>query len=254
MTLQFAIALLLCTGIGFSLGLIGGGGSIITVPLLVYLFHVEPHQAMGMSLAVVGATSLFATGLQHSAGHVHFRTGMVFAAIGVAGAYFGSGLSYLLSPPALMLAFAALMIVVSLLMLRNNSEEHEEEGHRRRAWYLILLAGLGVGVLTGFLGVGGGFLIVPALVFFCGLPIKQAVGTSLLVISLNSAGGLVGHWRHGGFDLRLTALVTLFALAGAVAGVLLSKKTKPRNLSRGFAFFVLAVALFLLVKNLPALF
>lgn len=246
-----AVGLLLSAGIGLSLGLIGGGGSIITVPLLVYVMGVEPHAAVTMSLGVVGATSLAGAGLHHGHGAVRLRTGLIFAAAGMLGAYFGSRLTYLLSDAALLLTFATLMIVVSVRMLA--SAPREGRGVHRPAPHLaILAAGAGVGVLTGFLGVGGGFLIVPALVFFGGLGMKEAVGTSLLVIALNSAAGFAGHLRLGELDLRLTALVTLFAVAGVVIGSRVAHRTPPERLRLWFAWFVLAVAALLIVKNLPA--
>ncbi len=247
---RLAAGLLLSAGIGLSLGLIGGGGSIITVPLLVYVMGVEPHAAMGMSLAVVGATSLIGSVLHYRAENVAVRTGLIFASAGMVGAYFASRLTYLMSDAALMLAFAAVMVVVSARLL--TQEESGAEAPGRPAVAKVLAAGAGVGVLTGFLGVGGGFMIVPALVLLAGLGMKQAVGTSLLVITLNSAAGFAGHLQRGAFDLRLAALVTLFAAAGVAIGARLAHRTHPGRLRVWFAWFVLAVALLLVVMNLPA--
>lgn len=253
MLASLIIGLLLSAGIGLSLGLIGGGGSIITVPLLVYVIGVEPHAAMPMSLAVVGATSLVGTGMHHRRGTVRLRAGLIFAAAGMLGAYFGTRLTYMLSDASLLLTFAALMIVVAVRMLRTATREGDGDGERPAApLWTILAAGAGVGVLTGFLGVGGGFLIVPALVFFAGLGMKEAIGTSLLVITLNCIAGLAGHLRHGAFDLRLAALVTLFAVAGVAAGARMAHRTSPVRLRLWFAWFVLAVAALLVAKNLPA--
>jgi hypothetical protein len=249
MTASFILGLLCSALIGLSLGLIGGGGSIITLPVLVYLLHVEPHPAMGMSLAVVGATSLFGAGLHYRNGNVSLRAAMLFAATGIGGAYFGSRLTYLLSPPALLLTFAALMLVVSLRMLAARSPASGAPHSPHVAG--LLAAGLGVGMLTGFLGVGGGFLIVPALLLFAGLGMKQAVGTSLLVIAVNSAAGFLGHMQRAAFDWRLAGLVTLCALTGAVAGTRYAHAAHPETLRRIFAVFVLAVALFLIYRNLP---
>jgi len=248
---RLAAGLLLSAGIGLSLGLIGGGGSIITVPLLVYVMGVEPHAAMGMSLGVVGATSLVGAGMHYRSGTVRLRTGLIFAAAGMLGAYFGTRLTYMLSDAALLLTFAGLMIVVALRMLMSGAGEGDGAGRAAPLW-TILTAGAGVGVLTGFLGVGGGFLIVPALVFFGGLGMKEAVGTALLVIAMNSAAGLAGHMQRGAFDMRLAALVTLFAVAGVAVGARLAHRASPERLRLWFAWFVLAVALLLVVKNLPA--
>jgi uncharacterized membrane protein YfcA len=245
--LHIIAGLLLSAVIGLSLGLIGAGGSIITVPLLVYVMRVHPHQAVGMSLAVVGSTALVGAGMHALRGAVSLRAALLFAAGGVLGALGGSRLTYLVSPQTLLLIFAALMFTVAVLMLRDKRPDEARAASVPRA----LAAGLGVGVLTGFLGVGGGFLIVPALVLFGGLTMKQAVGTSLLVIAMNSAAGFVGHLGYGEFDLRLGALVGGMAILGALAGTQLSGRISAPALRRGFAWFVAAVAVFLLVKNLP---
>jgi uncharacterized protein len=249
MTIAFLAGLLCSALIGLSLGLIGGGGSIITLPVLVYLLSVEPHAAMGMSLAVVGTTSLFGAGLHYRNGNVNLRAGLLFATTGILGAYFGTRLTYLLSAPALLITFASLMLVVSarMLLAKQPASSAPHGLHISR----LLAAGLGVGVLTGFLGVGGGFLIVPALLLSAGLGMKQAVGTSLLVIAINCASGLAGHMQRASFDWRLAGLVTLCALAGAIVGTGYAHATHPETLRRIFAYFVLAVALFLFYRNLP---
>lgn len=252
--MNFILGLILSAGIGFSLGLIGGGGSIITVPVLVYVLNVEPHEAIAMSLAVVGATSLVGAFLHWQRGTVRLKNGLSFGASGVVGALAGSPLTYLLSPAALLLTFAALMLVISVLMLRKNTQITAENFAPHTEIGKALAAGFGVGVLTGFLGVGGGFLIVPALVTFGGLSIKDAVGTSLLVIFLNCVAGLIGHASHSAFDWRLTILVTALAVSGTVGGTLLSHRIEARNLQKVFAVFVFAVAVFLLAKNYSFLF
>lgn len=248
--MHLAIALLLSAGIGLSLGLIGGGGSIVTVPVLVYVLGVDPHEAIAMSLAVVGATSLVATALHARAGSVDFRTGALFGVFGVAGALVGSALTYLVPPAVLMLSFAVLMLVTATAMLAGR-ERSEDGPHPARSTPVAAAAGFTVGALTGFLGVGGGFLIVPALTLVGGLRMKAAVGTSLFVIFVNCVAGLAGHLRHGAFDLGTAALVTALAVAGTLAGAALSHRTSPGRLRTGFAVFVIFVAAFLAVKNLP---
>jgi uncharacterized protein len=245
--LHIIIGLLLSAVIGLSLGLIGAGGSIITVPLLVYVLRVHPHQAVGMSLAVVGSTALVGAGMHALRGAVSLRTALLFAAGGVLGAFGGTRLTYLVSPSTLLLIFAALMFLVAILMLRDRRPDEARVASLPRS----LAAGLGVGVLTGFLGVGGGFLIVPALVLFGGLSMKQAVGTSLLVIAVNSAAGFAGHLGRGDFDLRLAAMVGAMAILGALVGTTLSGRMPATALRRGFAWFVIAVAALLVAKNLP---
>lgn len=242
------LGLLLSGLIGLSLGLIGGGGSIITVPLLVYVIGVAPHEAIPMSLAVVGATSVVGAGLHHRDDRVVWRTALIFGASGIVGAFFGSRLTYLVDPRTLLLIFASLMLVVAALMLVRTDRVERETDHRAVLWKAIA-AGACVGVLTGFLGVGGGFLIVPALMLFGHLRVKEAIGTSLVVIAINCGAGLVGHLRFGALNIPLTALVGTFAISGALFGTLIAGRTSPATLRKGFAFFVIAVALFLVVRN-----
>lgn len=206
-----------------------------------------------MSLAVVGATSLIGVVLHARRGAVDLRTGAVFGAAGIFGALGGSKLTYLVSPGALLLSFAALMLVTAISMLLRRGKERSAPRARRGSTVKAVLAGLGVGVLTGFLGVGGGFLVVPALVLFGGLAMKEAIGTSLLVIAINCAAGLVAHLQYGGFDLRVAVLVTVLAASGTLLGTTLSHKASPARLKTGFAMFVIAVALFLVAKNYSTL-
>jgi len=256
MELQLLIGLFLSGLIGLSLGLIGGGGSIITVPVLVYVIGIEAHEAIGMSLAVVGATSLIGSFFHYRRGNVEMKTAILFGVAGIVGALAGSPLTKLFSPSALLLAFALLMLIIAIVMLRrgksNKTVQPNETPHQPQIRKAIF-AGFGVGVLTGFLGVGGGFLIVPALVMFGGLPMKKAVGTSLFVIFLNCAAGLVGRAGGNHFDWSLAALVTLLAVAGTISGTLLSHRIAAGRLQTGFASFVLVTAFFLIAKNYTVL-
>ena len=249
MDIHLILGLALSAGIGLSLGLIGGGGSIITLPVLVYVIGVDAHQAVGMSLAVVGTASMIGAAVHHRRGAVNVKTGAVFGFFGTVGAYFGSGLTYLFSDGALLLVFATLMVVIAVLMLIRERGGKSGAAPTRSSRVKAAAAGLVVGLLTGFLGVGGGFLIVPALVLFGGLAMKDAIGTSLVVIAINCAAGLAAHLSYGGFDLGVTALVTALAAAGALVGAALSHRAAPRQLRRGFAVFVIVVAAFLFAKN-----
>ena len=245
---MFYLGLILSAVIGLTLGLIGSGGSILTVPILVYFLGVEPHDAVGMSLAVVGATSIFGAYLHWKRGSVDFSSGMLFGISGIAGALLGSPLTKTVSPPVLLLIFGALMFVVAVSMLwrrKHAGDETKLEPNRFKA----ILAGFGVGVLTGFLGVGGGFLIVPALVLFGGLKMKEAIGTSLFVIFLNCVAGLVGHASQEHFGWSLTVLVSGLAVGGAGLGTILSHRLAAHSLQKMFAVLVLAVAVFLVAKN-----
>jgi uncharacterized membrane protein YfcA len=253
MGLQLILRMLLSAGIGLSLGWIGGGGSIITVPVLVYVFGLEVHQAIGTSLAVVGATSLIGAMLHARHGAVDFKSGLLFGGTGMVGALLGSRLTHLFSPSGLLLSFAALMLVVGAAMLVRKPKAAGNIGSPRRSLPKAAMAGIIVGALTGFLGVGGGFLILPALVLFSGLEMKEAIGTSLLVIAINSSAGLVGHLSNGEFDLRLTLLVTGLAVTGALAGTALSRRTSSAHLDKVFAGLVILVGLLLTAKNFDAL-
>lgn len=240
------LALALSTLIGLSLGLLGGGGSILALPVLVYVARVDVHAAIGMSLAIVGGTALVG-GLVHArAGRVDLRAGALFGIAGMIAAPLGARATHLVAPRLLLLLFAALMLGVGTLMLRGGGEIRTRLRPPRLA---APLAGLLVGLLTGFLGVGGGFLIVPALTLLAGLELPAAVGTSLLVIAANSAAGLAFHLGQGEMPAGLTGALTLAAVAGALAGVRLSSGLQPARLRRGFALFVILVGLALLARN-----
>jgi uncharacterized membrane protein YfcA len=249
MSFQLLIAIALSTVVGVSLGLLGGGGSILAVPLLVYVAGVDVHLAIGMSLAIVGATSLVGALVHARGGRVDLRAAALFGVAGMIGAPAGAQASHAVSHRALLLLFAALMIVVGGLMLRGRrSAGAAAIGHRRHL-AAVLGAGGGVGLLTGFLGVGGGFLIVPTLTLLAGLPIHTAVGTSLLVIAANAAAGLAGHLHQGELPLGLTAAFTTASVLGALLGVRLSGRFEPARLRRAFAGFVVLIGLALLAAN-----
>jgi len=250
---MYLIGLILSAAIGVSLGLIGGGGSILTVPILVYFLGVEPHEAVGMSLAVVGATSLFGSLLHYKRGNVNFSAGALFGISGTFGAFLGAPLTKLVAPDILLLVFGGLMFVVAVSMLWRKNHSADKIPHRQVLWK-SLAAGFGVGVLTGFLGVGGGFLIVPALVMFGGLAMKEAIGTSLFVIFLNCVAGLIGHASQNHFDWSLTVLVIILAVGGAVFGTIFSNRLAANRLQRMFAYLVLAVSVLLFAKNYTVLF
>lgn len=242
-------ALALSALIGLSLGLVGGGGSIVTVPILVYVAGLTPREAVALSLPIVGTTAAVGGVLQYRAGNADLKTALVFALTGMVGALLGAPLTRLFPGPVLLLLFAALMVAVGLRMLRGRAEpEPAETGacHPLRCG----AAGLGLGVLTGFLGVGGGFLIVPALLRFAKTPMRKAVGTSLLIIAANSASGFVAHLADVGRYGPLAAVFTLSALAGLAGGTALGRRLHPRGLKTAFAGLALGVATYLILMNL----
>ncbi len=235
-----ALALLLSLIIGISLGALGGGGSIVTFPILVYVAGIATGpEAVGMSMAIVGSVSLLGSYLHSRRGNIALRTAVYFAVAGMVGAYVGSTGTQLISSSLLVFLFAMLMFMVGLIMLAGKlpaSREHSCSLARG------LMVGFGVGLLTGFLGVGGGFLIVPALVWFTGLDTKRAVGTSLAIIAANSAAGLIGQLRYTHWNWALTAQFVGLSLMGMVMGVTIATRARDRSLRRAFAVMVLAVA------------
>ena len=246
-------ALLLGAGIGISLGVLGGGGSIITLPVLVYAAGVPATEAVGMSLAVVGTTSLVGGGLNLRRGLVHPKAAVLFSSTGIVGALGGAQLTHLVSPTVLLLLFAALMIVIATLMLFRSGKPKPKPGTVCH-WPRCAATGLGVGVLTGFLGVGGGFLIVPAMVIFGRLATKTAIGTSLLVIAVNSFAGLIAHLQKTSFNWGVAGMFTAVALVGMLVGLQFASRVSGERLNRWFAWFVLAVAAFVVAQNWGALF
>jgi len=244
--LAFAATVALAAVIGLSLGLLGGGGSILAVPVLVYVAGLEAAEAIPTSLAVVGATSLIAC-LDHArAGRVDARAAIAFGVTGAVGAAAGARLTPLVGGRGLLLLFALVMLSAGGLMLRPAAPS----ARARHPW-AVPLAGLSVGVLTGFLGVGGGFLVVPALALLARLEMPVAVGTSLAVIAVNAAAGLAGHLGRGELRGGLTLAFTAAAVAGALAGSRLAGRARPAALRRGFALLVILVGLALLIGNLP---
>lgn len=240
-----AQALAAAVAIGISLGLLGGGGSILTVPVLVYWARLPPLEATYASLVVVGLTSLSAA-LQHAArGHLNLRAALLFAATGIPASFMGSLLSRRIPEKTLLILFACLMIVAGLAMLLRRAYRPGESSVAR-----VLTAGIGVGVLTGFFGVGGGFLVVPTLVLFAGLPMADAVGTSVAVIAFNCAGGFAGRFSSSApIHWVQTIEFSLVAIAGSFLGAFLVSKTPVLVLRRLFAIFVLGVAAFMIVRE-----
>jgi uncharacterized membrane protein YfcA len=249
------LALPFGVAIGLSLGLVGGGGSILALPVLVYVLGEPVKAATTESLLIVGATALLAS-LDHlRAGRVRLRTAFAFGAAGVLGALGGTALNRVVPSRSILLAFAALLLVAAAAMVRGRGEPRRPEIHPRGRglWLRVLPAGLATGVLTGFFGVGGGFAIVPALTLLLAVPLTAAVGTSLLVIAITSAGALAAHLGSGRVDWTVAAAFTAAAVAGAVAGSRAGRRTRPHRLAQAFAVLVVGVAAFLVAKNVVAL-
>jgi uncharacterized membrane protein YfcA len=259
--------LLASTVIGISLGLIGGGGSILTVPVLVYLFNVDPVLATAYSLFIVGLSSLVGAFPKYKAGMIDLKTALVFGVPSIIAVFLtrkvlvpaipatlfeiaGVSVSKAL---AMMILFAVLMVAASVSMIRDKKKEEQATDEPRVFNYpMILLEGAVVGVLTGLVGAGGGFLIIPALVMLSKLPMKQAVGTSLLIIAAKSLIGFTGDVMENAdkMDWTLLSVVTALAVVGIFIGNQLSKKVDGAALKKGFGWFVLVMGIYIIIKEL----
>jgi uncharacterized membrane protein YfcA len=242
-----ALGLALAALIGLSLGLLGGGGSILTVPVLVYVLGVAAKPAIAMSLPIVGITSLIGAALHWRLGNVRVATAITFGALAMLGAFAGAKLAVFLSGGVQLALLAVVMLGAAVSMLRGNSRDAESPAPARLT--LLVPVAMGVGLLTGLVGIGGGFLVVPALVLLARVPMRQAVGTSLLVIAMNSASGFVGYLGTVHVDWTFLAGLTGAAVAGALAGTALVSRVPQAALKRGFAVFLLAIGTFVLYKN-----
>ena len=259
--------------IGLALGALGGGGSILTVPALVYLLGQDARTATTSSLLIVGATSLIALVPHARAGRVRFGQGLMFGALGTAGSFAGSALATHVDPQVLLTAFAGLMLVVATLMIRRSlrtpdsrSDLEDPTTEPILSFHPITCAcprlakvvvtATAVGLLTGFFGVGGGFVLVPALVLALSFPMPVAVGTSLLVIAVNSGTALTARITTGGthLDWPLIAGFTAAAIVGSLFGGRITSRVKPAHLTRAFAVLLVAVALYTAARSIPALF
>lgn len=239
-------ALLLSVLVGLSLGLLGGGGSILTVPILLYAVGLEEKAAIATSLLVVGITSAVAAVAHARRGNVDWRTGLVFAAAGASGAFLGGLVADAVAGPWLIRGFIVMMLGTAFAMIRGR---REEAAVGTFAIPKVLATGAGLGLLTGMVGAGGGFVIVPALVLVGGLPMRRAVGTSLVVIAVQSLAGFAGHATHVAVDVRLAAEVTGAAVVGSLFGGAFAAKVPATVLRRGFGVFVLLMAAFMAARQ-----
>jgi uncharacterized protein len=237
--------------IGISLGLIGGGGSILTVPVLVYLFGVNPVLATAYSLFIVGATSLAGVIPKYKQGLVNIKTAVIFGTPAIAAVY-ATRKWIVPAIPDEVFTLAGFTVTKPILMMikGKNEDENSNNGEQQFNYPLILVEGAVVGILTGLVGAGGGFLIIPALVLLSKLPMKQAVGTSLLIIAAKSLIGFLGDVGHQVIDWKLLIIITLLAIAGIFIGNALSKKISGDKLKRGFGWFVLVMGIYIIVKEL----
>lgn len=246
--------------IGLSLGLIGGGGSILAVPILVYVMGVGAKVAIAMSLVIVGTVSLVGAIPHGIQGNVNLKMALVFTPAAMVGAYLGARLTALpsITETIQLICFGVVMVIASVLMIQKSKTEMvdaaliiEEQGASSIQHYgwIIPLEGLGVGILTGFVGVGGGFLIIPALVLVGGIPMKEAIGTSLVIIAAKSGTGFLGYIHQVTVDWGLVGSLTVAASLGTLVGSYLTRFINDEDLQTGFGYFVFLVAIFVLIRH-----
>lgn len=242
--------------VGLSLGATGAGGALIAVPLLVYVLDRSVQEAVAISLIIVGFSALLGAIGHLRTKEISLRVALMFGATGAPGAWLGAQAHALVEDDWVLLLFGLLMLLVSIHLLWggrpaiNASEHHFDDAVVGMA-QIAKLSGLGllIGWLTGFFGVGGGFLIVPALMFFVGYPIRVAIGTSLLITALMSMAGTAGHVQQGSVDLGLVAVMGLGSAAGLLLGAKIARLVSPERLTKSFALFALLVSISLIAHS-----
>lgn len=257
------VGYVLAACIGLSLGLIGGGGSVLALPTLVYVMQVPPKSAIAMTLVIVGTASFIGVIPHWRKGNVNFPKALIFGSATMVGAFGGAKLANLpwVSATFQLVLFAVLMLLAAALMIRKSQHQTPDKTEVELAlvaypkpickycWLWLLTEGLGIGILTGLVGVGGGFAIVPALVLLGKVPMKEAIGTSLLIIGFNSIAGFAGYFGHVELDYHLMVSFTFMAGLGIVLGAYLSHFIDAKHLQTGFAYFLVAIAAFILFQQ-----
>lgn len=248
---MFVVGLFLSILIGLSLGLLGGGGSILTVPVIHYVMGMETHEAIAASLAVVGTTSIAALIPHARAGRVQWKTGALFGVAAMLGAFLAGQVARYIPSAILMAGFGIMMFVTAVAMLRKKAPKDPGVRKPRANLGLILVEGLVVGAVTGLVGAGGGFLVVPALVLLGGLAITEAIGTSLLVIAMKSFAAFAGSAGSVHLDWKIIASVAVMAVLGSILGGWLAGKVSATRLQGLFGWFIVVMAVFVLVQEIP---
>ncbi|MGV9373001.1 sulfite exporter TauE/SafE family protein [Micromonospora tulbaghiae] len=251
MTATLALTIGLAVLIGVSLGLLGGGGSILAVPLLVYVADLPAKEAIATSLLVVGATSAVGV-IPHARAHrVRWRTGLIFGFAGMTGAYTGGRLAEFIPAGFLLTGFAVMMLATAVAMIRGRRNAEGKPVPHELPVFRVIIDGIVVGLVTGLVGAGGGFLVVPALALLGGLPMPVAVGTSLVVIAMKSFAGLAGYLSSVHINWGLAAAVTAAAIVGSFVGGRLAGKIPADLLRKSFGWFVVVMGVFVLGQQLP---
>lgn len=241
------IAYILAGLVGLSLGLLGGGGSILTVPILVYALNMDPKLSIALSLAIVGTTTLFGVYEHYRHKNIKFKLAFLFGGFAIPGTFLGSYLSQFISGNTQLIIFAIVMMTAAIFMFKGKKEVTNE--NQNFNYPLIIISGLFVGVMTGLIGVGGGFLIVPALMFFTKTQMRQAVGTSLLIISINSFFGFMSYIQLITIPWLFLIKFTVSSILGILIGARLANKVPQEKLKKIFAIFLVVMGIFILYKN-----
>ncbi len=235
--------------VGLTLGIFGGGGSILTTPILVYVMNFDEKLSIALSLAIVGVTSLVGALGHFKKGNVNVKVILWFAPITILGTFLGTEIAKFLSGKMQLILFAIIMLLASVFMLKDKREEKEEKAEGAINVLLILIVGTIVGIITGIVGVGGGFLIVPSLVLLTKTPMKQAVGTSLVLISLNSMSGFVNNLREMQMPWSFLGVFIFFSIIGIILGTYIVKFIAAKKLKKGLAIFLILMGAVILYKN-----
>lgn len=245
------LTLALALGIGLSLGLLGGGGTILAVPLLTYVAGMPPKEAIAASMFIIGVTSSVSVIAHARRGNVRWRMGGIFGAASMVGAFGGGVLGSQLPGVVLMVAFGIMMVATALVMVLDRGTPTQGRTRTKLPVGRIITEGLVVGLVTGMVGAGGGFLVVPALVLLGGLSMSAAVGTSLLIIAMKSFTGLAGYLTSVDLDWTPVLMMTGATVAGALVGAALSRRVPDKVLKKVFGFLVLAMGVVVFLQELP---
>lgn len=238
--------------IGLFLGLLGGGGSILSVPIFVYLIGIPPKTAIALSLALVGSVSLIGVLKHWKLGNVNFKIVALFAPFAMVGTFLGAKLSQFFSGSFQLILFAVVMLIAAICMCKQKKEmktTEKKKSYSKKEILLIAVEGIFVGILTGLVGVGGGFLIVPALVLLTKIPMKEAIGSSLLIISLKSFAGFYGYLGQVPIDWSFLLIFIVIASMGIFIGTYFIRFISQAQLKKVFAVFLIIMGVFILYKN-----
>ena len=249
-----AFGALLALVVGLVLGLLGGGGSILAVPTFLYVFHIEPKPAIAMSLVVVGMSALVGFLAHWRNGTINVRIAVLFGSLAMVGSFAGARVARFVPASVQLAMFAAFALTAAIMMLRDSIRPRfggaREETGPLRFSALLGLQALAVGVLTALIGAGGGFLIVPSLVLMANVPVKEAVGSSLLIIAMNAASGVAGYLGQIPFDWTLIGWFTTLAAVGAVTGTRFMRRLPAARIKQGFAIMILVLGSYLVIRRL----